>query len=194
MAERPVPFEEMLLRAAGTLPMSDRAVSILIRRLREGRELPIELMMPAMRFPLRVVGAVAPDLSVRPEMMGKMCGLPDLEEQAILEAVHATGMWAGEASASVVRRLMAAVEIGIRPDAAAAVMRIPTEEQEFLFELLDLHARWEAQMILRVWEVRQDRKGLRRWLGVARLVGSLRPKTVRRWSRKAETLDDMPGL
>lgn len=194
MADRPVPFEEMLLRSAGSLPMSDRAVSILIRRLREGRDLPVELMVPALRFPLRVVGAVAPDLSVRPELMGKMCGLPGLDEQTILDAVHATGMWAGEASASVVRRLMAAVELGIRPDAAAAVMRIPRDEQEFLFELLDLYARWETQMVLKVWEVRQDRKGLSRWLGVARLVGSLRPSTVRRWSRKAETLDDLPGL
>lgn len=185
-----VPFEELLLRNLEALPASDRAVSRLIQRLRETSKLPPELAAPAARFPLRFVGALSAEIAARPSTARKVCGLMQLTDEDVRQALYAVGEWYGEADAFTVRRLMMAVESGIAPRIARQVLSISEEEMVFLSDLLDLDARWRAQVSKRIRSVEEDetRGRLRKWLAIAGVLGTLRPKKVRQWRRTAKEL------
>lgn len=191
MAE-PYPFEKMIRHYAGSLPFSDEAAQELLAQLEAHRQLPVEIAPSAARFALRVAAAIAPDFCSNPDIARKMTGLDNLTEQQTADAINATGLWAGEAGAQVVRRLIQAVERGINPDTAAAVLSIPRSELAFLNNILDLPARWEYQMTFKVAEAQEERTALRRYTATANAIGSLRPKHVRAWRRKAAALVETP--
>lgn len=171
-----------LRRYAGSLPYSDETVQRLVERFESLPDVPQPLLPAVARYPLRIVFCMMPDVALSPELMCSMAGI-ELEEQEVMQAVHAAGPFSGEAGAGAVSRLILAVEKGIHPRTAARVMLIDDDDFLALDDLLDLQERWEERVVQGL--AYTSRRGLGRWRLAAGVLGTLNPFEIRRWLRRA---------
>lgn len=151
-----------LKRNAGVLPIPETGLRAVIDDLEENRDLDPEGFIDAVRFSLRVIGALMPperyDLLTIAEAAGVDASvtLGDL-----LEVLTATGDYTGESPVNVVRAFIGLVDDAVRPDIAGRYLGIEEDEVAFLEEFLDLRKHWAARVLDRVHVILLDGGGTR---------------------------------
>jgi hypothetical protein len=183
-----IPVQDILLRYAGSFPISDDAVFNIIEQLEMARELPGHLCPQASRYAVRVICALLPELDrARPEDALTICGLDHLNKYGIADKlVNGEGPWAGEIGPLRIRDLLLSVQAGEHPDDASARIQVSEQDLLHLNHLLSLPEYWHEEILTNVLAIRLAGGS---WLQIARFLGTKRPGVIWSWIREAKRFE-----
>ena len=140
-----------LIRNAGVLPISENGLRSVLEELRDAQDLEPDEFIYEARYALRAIGALLPPEKFDVITIGEVAGLDGMVHVfSMLQVLHASGDFEGEASCNTVRRLVGLVDDCVRPEVAAKFLEIDEDEAALLEAFLDLDGHWRRRMLDRV--------------------------------------------
>ena len=187
--EKPsIPVQEILIRYAGSFPISDDAIFNILEQLEEAQDLPGRLGPQSSRYAVRVICAILPEMDrARPEDALTVCGLDHFNRYGIADAmVNAEGPWSGEIGPLRLRDLLLSIRAGEHPDDAASRLEVSEADMMHLNHLLTLPEYWHDEILQEVLVVRLEGGNA---LDVARVLRTWKPSVVWSWIREARRVE-----
>jgi hypothetical protein len=185
-----IPVRDMLLRFAGSFPITDDGLFNTIEMLEETQNYPAPIAINAARFPMRVVGALLPDTDSIPAMtVAMLCGQHHIMFDPRIDSVfRAYGEWDHESSPQTIRRFIMDIAVGRHPEDAAEDYGLHQDELTFLEGLLHLEQGWHDGIMDRAIFAYENYRGLGRWVALSRELRTFRPDILLSWMRSARAV------
>lgn len=179
-----IPVEKVLTQYAGSLPISDSGIYNVLIHLDESRELPINLSPNAVRYSLRIINALLPELDIAgAEATAMVCGQTYLADNGIVHnLVNAQGEYSGECTPQQIRAYMIDITMGMHPIDSANRVGINEADYLHLENLLEMEQYWFESVLNRVLMVRV---GFGKFWKVGRELRTANPVVIWTWMREA---------
>jgi hypothetical protein len=183
-----IPVRDLLLRFAGSYPISDDGLFEIIDLLEECQQHPADIAINTARYPMRLVAALLPDTDTLPGFtIATICGQEQIMTDPRLEsAIRCFGKWENEKPPVVLRRFLTDIHAGRHPYDAAAEYDLNADELYYLESILELEQHWHDQILTRAIFAVENYRGLGRWLALAHELGTWRPDVILSWRRAAK--------
>lgn len=186
--DKPIPVADILIRYAGSFPISDDAIFNILEQLQEAQDLPPRLQPAAARYAVKVICALLPELDVaKPWDALTVCGLDGDQHKSLAEAmIQGEGPWAGEIGPLRIRELLFAIRDGEHPEDAAWRLDVDPGQMLHLNHLLALPDFWHDEILQQVLLIRHEGGN---WRSVARLLNTWKPSIILSWIREARSVE-----
>lgn len=180
-----IPVREILIKFAGSLPISDEGIFNIIERLEETATMPPDIALQAARHPMRAVQAILPDFDILPpSTLATACGQTQLTDYPLLAAaINCQNNWVGETTPKYIRSIMHSIAQGEQPEKTLKLHKVTEDEKMFLENLLALETQYKDTQFDRIMLVQQEFKGIQKMVEIAMILKTANLKKIYEWNR-----------
>jgi hypothetical protein len=185
-----IPVREILIKFAGSLPISDNGIFNIIERLEEASTMPPDVALQAARHPMRAIQAILPDFDLLPpKTLATACGQYQLTDYPQLaSAINCQNNWVGETTPKYIRSILHSIAEGEKPDKVLTLHKITEDEKMFLEDLLELETLHNDTIFDRIILIQQEFKGIQKLIEIATALKTTNIKKIIKWNKYTKSV------